>query len=259
MMAELTVFSFHESHQIRVHMIDGEPWFIAKDVCDALRLTNSRMALKALDDDEKADVSLTYTSSNGVTQSRETNIISESGLYTLILRCRDAVTPGTIPYKFRRWVTAEVLPSIRKTGTYQISPPAPKQAGEPLASREHNELVWLINDVSRSFHFNRRWVAAIWSALRRATGNPSPNPMLTTDLPVIVNELRRILQAIECAGHHMRSYELGLLKSIRDGSTPLNLTTRPLDEEVLAEPLPGRLEMALKRLSKLESDKALLG
>lgn len=190
--------------------------------------------------------------------ARGINIISESGLYTVILRCRDAVTPGTIPYKFRKWVTAEVLPSIRKTGIYQISPPAPKQAGEPLASRDHNEIVWLINDVSRSFHFNRRWVAAIWSALRRATCNPSPNPMLTTDLPVIVNELRRILQVVECAGHHMRSYELGLLKSVRDGSTPLNLTTRPIDEDVLAEPLPGRLEMALQRLAKLESDKALL-
>lgn len=53
------------------------------------------------------------------------NVISESGLYTLILRCRDAVTPGTIPYRFRKWVTSEVLPQIRRTGRYvreELSP-----------------------------------------------------------------------------------------------------------------------------------------
>lgn len=118
-----TVFSFEAASHIRAVSINGNPWFSAKDVCDALRLTNSRMALKALDDDEKADVSLTYTSSNGVRQNRETNIISESGLYTLILRCRDAVTPGTIPYRFRKWVTSEVLPAIRQTGQYQHRAP----------------------------------------------------------------------------------------------------------------------------------------
>ena len=67
-----TVFSFEAASHIRAVSINGNPWFSAKDVCDALRLTNSRMALKALDDDEKADVSLTYTSSNGVRQNRET-------------------------------------------------------------------------------------------------------------------------------------------------------------------------------------------
>lgn len=132
-----TVFSFEASSQIRAINIHGNPWFSAKDVCDALRLTNSRMALKALDDDEKSDVSLTYTSTNGVSQSRVTNIISESGLYTLILRCRDAVTPGTIPYRFRKWVTAEVLPAIRQTGVYQHRIPetlADLAGTEPAAS-----------------------------------------------------------------------------------------------------------------------------
>ncbi|WP_410071779.1 Bro-N domain-containing protein [Serratia liquefaciens] len=253
-MEELAVFSFNESYKIRVHMIGGEPWFVAKDVCEALGLTNSRMTMKALDDDEKG-VSSTYTLGG----KQDLGIISEPGLYTLILRCRDAVTPGTIPYKFRKWVTAEVLPSIRKTGIYQFTQEAPKQAGEPLARRDHDELVRLINDVSRSFHFNRRWVAAIWYALRRSTGNPSPNPILTTDLPVIIHELRRILEIAECAGHHMRRYELDLLKTIRDGSHPPELINKSLDTEAFVEPLPGRLEMALQRLAKLDSDRTLAG
>ncbi|HFD3888031.1 BRO-N domain-containing protein [Serratia nevei] len=113
-----TVFSFEASNPIRAISIEGSPWFVAKDVCDALRLTNSRMAMKALDEDEKG-VSSTYTLGG----KQDLSIISESGLYTLILRCRDAVTPGTIPYRFRKWVTSEVLPAIRQTGQYQHRAP----------------------------------------------------------------------------------------------------------------------------------------
>lgn len=113
-----TVFSFEASNPIRAISIEGSPWFVAKDVCDALRLTNSRMAMKALDEDEKG-VSSTYTLGG----KQDLSIISESGLYTLILRCRDAVTPGTIPYRFRKWVTSEVLPAIRHTGQYQHRAP----------------------------------------------------------------------------------------------------------------------------------------
>ncbi|MBH2622920.1 hypothetical protein I5K99_21210 [Serratia marcescens] len=113
-----TVFSFEASNPIRAISIEGSPWFVAKDVCDALRLTNSRMAMKALDEDEKG-VSSTYTLGG----KQDLSIISESGLYTLILRCRDAVTPGTIPYRFRKWVTSEVLPAIRQTGQYQYRAP----------------------------------------------------------------------------------------------------------------------------------------
>lgn len=114
------VFKFESSAPVRMFNIDGNPWFAASDVCKALGLTNSRMSLKALDDDEKG-VSSTYT----VKGSQTVNVINESGLYTIILRCRDAVTPGTIPYRFRKWVTGEVLPQIRRTGRYvreELSP-----------------------------------------------------------------------------------------------------------------------------------------
>ncbi len=112
-----TIFKFGDS-EIRVIDKNGNPWFVAKDVCDALELTNSRKSLITLDEDEKSDVTLSYTSSNGVVQQRDASIVSESGMYTLVLRCRDAVNKGTVPYKFRKWVTAEVLPSIRKNGQY---------------------------------------------------------------------------------------------------------------------------------------------
>lgn len=113
-----TVFSFDSSTKIRAISINGSPWFVAKDVCDALQLTNSRVSLQSLDDDEKG-----VSSTDTLGGKQRLSIISESGLYTLILRCRDAVTPGTIPYRFRKWVTSEVLPAIRQTGKYDIKEP----------------------------------------------------------------------------------------------------------------------------------------
>lgn len=108
-----TIFRFGED-EIRVIDKNGEPWFVAADVCTALDLTNSRMSLKALDDDEKG-VSSTYT----VQGNQEVAVVSESGMYTLVLRCRDAVNKGSVPHAFRKWVTAEVLPAIRKHGFYE--------------------------------------------------------------------------------------------------------------------------------------------
>lgn len=102
-----------ESTQIRVIMKNNEPWFVAADVCAAVSVINHRDAVAKLDDDEKG-VALTDTLGG----RQEISIISESGMYTIILRCRDAIKPGTIPYRFRKWITGEVLPQIRKTGSY---------------------------------------------------------------------------------------------------------------------------------------------
>lgn len=111
--AEFTVFKFGEK-EIRVIDKVGNPWFVAADVCKALEIANTTKAIKNLDDDEKA-----LTSIQGLSRGNdEANIVSESGMYTLVLRCRDAVNEGTVPHKFRKWVTAEVLPAIRKAGEY---------------------------------------------------------------------------------------------------------------------------------------------
>ena len=114
-------FTF-EDHEIRTVIRNGEPWFIASDVCKALDLSNPSKSVASLDDDEKqlfnGDSNLKLGSAGSGAQSMI--IINESGLYTLILRCRDAVKQGTLPWRFRKWVTNEVLPSIRKAGRYQI-------------------------------------------------------------------------------------------------------------------------------------------
>lgn len=90
--------------------IDGEPWFVAHEVCKLLDIKNARDAISSLDDDEKL-TSVIPTSG----QNRTVNIISESGLYALIFRSKKPSAK-----QFRKWITGEVIPSIRKKGKYSI-------------------------------------------------------------------------------------------------------------------------------------------
>ncbi len=112
-MTELQTFDF-ETNAVRVMMRDAAPWFVAADVCRVLGIVNPSDAIKSLDEDERNTLGL----SEGIRGNPNVNVISESGLYTLVLRSRDAVTPGTVAHRFRKWVTADVLPSLRRTGTY---------------------------------------------------------------------------------------------------------------------------------------------
>lgn len=112
--SEVMTFNFSESKsEIRNVLLEGKPFFVAKDVCDVLGLTNSNKSIANLDEDEKADVTFSYTSSNGTVQNRKVKAINESGLYALVLRSNK-------PYAriFRKWITSEVLPAIRKKGYY---------------------------------------------------------------------------------------------------------------------------------------------
>lgn len=100
-----------ESHEVRALNIDGDPWFVAKDVCDVLDLSDTYRAVAGLDDDEKGTSKVRTPGGD-----QEMIIISESGLYTLIIRSNKPQAKS-----FRKWVTAEVLPSIRKTGSYCLT------------------------------------------------------------------------------------------------------------------------------------------
>ena len=113
---ELQVFNSSEFGNVRVVQVDGEPWFVAADVCRALEISNSRDAVARLDDDEKGVGS---TDTLGGKQGMQ--IINEPGLYTLVLGSRKPEAKA-----FKRWVTHEVLPTIRKTGSYKT----PKQSSD---------------------------------------------------------------------------------------------------------------------------------
>lgn len=106
---ELQVFNSSEFGNVRVVQVDGEPWFVAADVCRALEISNSRDAVARLDDDEKG-----VGSTDTLGGKQGVQIINEPGLYTLVLGSRKPEAKT-----FKRWVTHEVLPAIRKTGSYK--------------------------------------------------------------------------------------------------------------------------------------------
>lgn len=109
---ELLPFAF-EDKLVRTIMDDGgEPWFVAKDVCRVLEIANHRDAVAQLDEDEKDAVGI----SDAIGREQETTIISESGLYALVFRSRKPQAR-----EFGRWVRKEVLPALRRTGTYTLA------------------------------------------------------------------------------------------------------------------------------------------
>lgn len=109
-MNEVQLFNF-ENHEVRSLLLNNDPWFIGKDVAETLGYTDTNQAIrKHVDDEDKLSRRF-----DGSGQGREMVIINESGLYSLILSSK---LPSA--KKFKRWVTSEVLPALRKTGQYQV-------------------------------------------------------------------------------------------------------------------------------------------
>ena len=122
-------FSF-ENFTVRAINRDGEIWFVAADVCAVLDIKNTSDALKNLDDDECLTLDIGEGQKIGRGGAQKFNIINESGLYALILRSRKPEAK-----RFRKWVTSEVLPAIRKNGAY-IHAPAMRPALTTAQKRE---------------------------------------------------------------------------------------------------------------------------
>lgn len=110
-MTDLIPFTYGEQ-PVRTLTIDGEPWFVAGDICAVLDLGNVGQALSSLDLDEKGSITIT----DGTPGNPNRAIVSEPGMYSLILRSRKPEAR-----QFRRWITHEVIPTIRKTGGYGIA------------------------------------------------------------------------------------------------------------------------------------------
>lgn len=112
-MGEIKLFEKKEFGAVRIVIRNGNPWFVAKNVCECLELGNVTEALRGLDDDDDEKVQLETNIINPEVGGRGTLLISEAGLYSLILRSRKPEAKA-----FKRWVTHDILPSIRKTGAY---------------------------------------------------------------------------------------------------------------------------------------------
>lgn len=126
-MNDVKIFENPEFGRVRTTVIDGEPWFVAVDVCHALDIGNPSDALNRLDDDERTLVSI-----EGASNGKPVNGVNEPGLYSLVLGSRKPEAKA-----FKRWITHEVIPAIRKTGGYHVpQSPAEQMAQELLAAQK---------------------------------------------------------------------------------------------------------------------------
>lgn len=106
---ELQIFNFN-NHQIRTVLLNGEPWFVARDVCKGLEIKNTTQAIHKLDEDERSMLN--------IGRQGKANIINEPGVYGLVWTSNKEEAK-----EFKRWLKHEVLPSIRKTGSYSVDKP----------------------------------------------------------------------------------------------------------------------------------------
>ncbi|WP_438751354.1 BRO family protein [Acinetobacter baumannii] len=218
-MTSLTQFTFHNEYNVRIIDLNGELWFVASDVASALDYRMASDMTRFLDGDEKGTHNLRTPSG-----SQDLTIINESGLYSAILKSRKPEAK-----KFKKWVTSEVLPSIRKTGKYE----APK----PITPRNYinnndmlniKRLIWCC-----AGHLDQKQSvsSAIWYSLRNVTGVPSPAKFEVEHLPVLAQEFNRILSIIEPYLKARYACEEALIKRLlRDREDAQSLLTKLLDE-----------------------------
>ena len=167
-MNEITTFTYN-MNRVRTVFKEGEPWFVLKDVCEILDIGNSRMVAERLDDDVKNSVSIT----DGNRGNPNFTVISESGLYNVIFLSRKPEAK-----KFKKWVTSEVLPSIRKTGSYVQTPKTYIQALEALleTEREKERLKIELDESKKYFSVKRvakingiSWKSLNWKKLKNTS------------------------------------------------------------------------------------------
>ncbi|WP_337475401.1 phage antirepressor [Mitsuokella jalaludinii] len=125
-MNDVKIFENPEFGRVRTTVIDGEPWFVAADVCHALDIGNPSDALNRLDDDERTLVSI-----EGASNGKPVNGVNEPGLYSLVLGSRKPEAKA-----FKRWITHEVIPAIRKTGGYHIPQSPEEQMAQGLLAAQ---------------------------------------------------------------------------------------------------------------------------
>jgi prophage antirepressor-like protein len=142
-MSTPAAFTF-TTQTLRVVMRDGEPWFVAADVCAALGISRTDDGVSRLDDDEKGAGSIRTPGGE-----QQMTIINESGLYSLILGSRKPEAK-----KFKKWVTSEVLPAIRKTGAYvhREARPEPRERG--LTADERRAISAAVAGITRYLKFS---------------------------------------------------------------------------------------------------------
>jgi prophage antirepressor-like protein len=223
-MNDLQIFNNEEFGEVRIAVINDEPMFCLIDICKALGIKNATDVAKRLDEDERTRLNLG--------RQGETNFITESGLYAVILR---SDKPNA--KKFRKWVTSEVLPSIRKTGSYG----APKTTGGQiqLLAQGYTELEQAVNSIKEDMtelkdntplygceidevkqHVNRKGVIVLGGKDSEAYKNGSIRSSVYSD---IYKQLKREFGCVTTYKSIRRKYIDNVHKFIDDYALPMAL------------------------------------
>lgn len=170
---------------------EGEIWFVANDVCAALDIASPRVAVTRLDDDERDGVCLT----DAIGRQQEATIINESGLYSLVMSSRKAEAK-----KFKRWVTHDVLPAIRKTGRYE----APSQAAQ-VEPQTREEML------AEALQYGRWFMSARDGRLSLSPIREDAYVIAADEFAKVIREpgkvsLRLLPEIIEAAAGRLRNY-----------------------------------------------------
>lgn len=244
-MSVLSVFSFKEGRGVRVQVVSGEPWFCLKDVCSILSVSVASPARFQMD-------------AKGVTKNvtptlrgyQQLTFVNEPNLYRVIFRSNKPDAR-----QFQDWVFNDVLPAIRKTGSYSLAAAAP--AREPLTGEQNRELTYIVGQIANQFHFKRAWVAGIWHAIRRTTGSRSPAPLTVDELPAVQRELRRIVAVTEQMKAVNEAIERDVLRLAIRGRQPafsvLGKVGQYGRENLFSAELPAKMEILIENLSAKSS------
>ncbi|MFS1583688.1 MAG: Bro-N domain-containing protein [Candidatus Arsenophonus phytopathogenicus] len=212
-------FSFQETHNVRIQVIDGEPWFCLKDVCEILDISRSSDLVQISKEFVKNEplkntrgtldprgVEKIYTLTKGGNQ--QLVYVNEPNLYRVIFRSNKPEAK-----QFQDWVFNEVLPSIRKTGKYEHPQPHPK-AVERFSHSDTRNLTHLVWCMTNGFWFERSWSNAVWLALREVTRTQSPERFQVEHIPLMAEECRRIYYITESLRNIINNAEKQTIKRL---------------------------------------------
>ncbi|MBC69732.1 MULTISPECIES: Bro-N domain-containing protein [Acinetobacter] len=201
-MNAISNFTFHNDYNVRIIDINGEFWFVATDVANALDYRDAGNMVRNLDDDERGTHNMSTPSGD-----QNLSIINESGLYSAILKSRKPEAK-----KFKKWVTSEVLPAIRKTGKYEA--PKPIEKRDYINNSDMLNIKRLIWACTHHISHGEAFKFGIWHSLRKVTGVPSPAKFEVQHLPILAQEFQRILNIVEPYFEARRECELALIKRV---------------------------------------------
>lgn len=185
-----------ENNAVRLVIQNDEPWFVATDVCTILELANPRQVVSRLDEDERDDVHIV----DAIGRKQEMNVVSESGLYALIFTSRKPQAK-----RFRKWVTDEVLPSIRKTGGY-LTPKASEKMQLSYRLMGLQQHSWKLIKAIKA-ETNKETRHFLYGQLQAITAemNMLPPPLeemgsVAPDVPPVVTQFWAVYDALAAVG-----------------------------------------------------------